>query len=581
MKNLFFAGVLLILCTMQLNAQESSVKILLNEEERFRFESIQLIFVNPSHHVMIGDSVGMNDTANANTMENTFLGFKAGAVNRDSWNTFLGARAGENHTTGYDNVFVGGWAGRYDSAGIFNTYVGANAGIYNKTGNRNTFIGRNTGVYSDSSSSNTFIGYNAGYYHSGGLYNVFVGRNAGAFSGRFSPVDNNTYLGGFAGQNNIYGQGNVFIGYQAGINDTSSSKLYISNTDTVPPLIYGEFDTQLLRFNAKRIEIRGSLENTIIGDSSGVWTTGDKNTFVGYRAGYSNTNGNGNTFIGRVAGHSNLDGSGNVFIGNFSGHANTSGGNNVILGISAGRVNTEGSLNVIIGTTSGFYNTTGGENVFLGTSAGAANQTGSYNTYLGRGTGWNNTEGNHNVFIGYRAGTNETGSDRLYISNSDTIAPLIYGEFDNELLRIHGTLDIKGIYQFPIVDGTSGQCMQTDGSGTLGWAKPGGDFSNGGEAGGADRSLGNTDDFALSFKTNDMTRLHLNNNGNIGIGTTTPSAKLDIYNTTGYNQLRMQTSYTPTGSSDNNGHTGDIAWDDDYVYIKTSTVWKRAALTTW
>jgi hypothetical protein len=69
-------------------------------------------------------------------------------------------------------------------------------------------------------------------------------------------------------------------------------------------------------------------------------------------------------------------------------------------------------------------------------------------------------------------------------------------------------------------------------------------------------------------------------NGNIGIGTTTPTAKLHIQGATGYNQLRLATSYTPTSTSDANGDVGCIAWDDNYLYIKVSTGWKRVALSS-
>ncbi len=66
----------------------------------------------------------------------------------------------------------------------------------------------------------------------------------------------------------------------------------------------------------------------------------------------------------------------------------------------------------------------------------------------------------------------------------------------------------------------------------------------------------------------------------LGIGINVPTAKVDISNATGYNQFRLRTTYTPTGSADANGNTGDIAWDDDYMYIKTSTGWKRNVLST-
>jgi hypothetical protein len=67
--------------------------------------------------------------------------------------------------------------------------------------------------------------------------------------------------------------------------------------------------------------------------------------------------------------------------------------------------------------------------------------------------------------------------------------------------------------------------------------------------------------------------------GNVGIGTTAPTARLHVAGATGYNQLRLQTPYTPTGSNDPNGNVGDICWDNNYIYVKTSTGWRRAPLS--
>ena len=69
-------------------------------------------------------------------------------------------------------------------------------------------------------------------------------------------------------------------------------------------------------------------------------------------------------------------------------------------------------------------------------------------------------------------------------------------------------------------------------------------------------------------------------NRRVGIGTTNPTANLDVNGVDGYNQIRMRTSFTPTGTADANGNTGDIAWDDDCIYIKTGGGWKRATLST-
>jgi hypothetical protein len=68
--------------------------------------------------------------------------------------------------------------------------------------------------------------------------------------------------------------------------------------------------------------------------------------------------------------------------------------------------------------------------------------------------------------------------------------------------------------------------------------------------------------------------------GDVGIGNVLPTSRLDVSGTAGHNQLRLRQSYTPTGTADPNGQTGDIAWDNSFVYVKTSAGWKRATLST-
>lgn len=62
--------------------------------------------------------------------------------------------------------------------------------------------------------------------------------------------------------------------------------------------------------------------------------------------------------------------------------------------------------------------------------------------------------------------------------------------------------------------------------------------------------------------------------------TGTPTSAVDITGATGYTQLRLRTSITPSGSADGAGNTGDWAWDDNFIYVKVSTGWKRSALST-
>ena len=80
-----------------------------------------------------------------------------------------------------------------------------------------------------------------------------------------------------------------------------------------------------------------------------------------------------------------------------------------------------------------------------------------------------NTTGQRNIYLGYQAGQNATGNDKLYIENSSSNSPLIYGEFNNDLVRINGTLNINNAFSFPTADGTNGQILATNGSGAVTW----------------------------------------------------------------------------------------------------------------
>ena len=65
--------------------------------------------------------------------------------------------------------------------------------------------------------------------------------------------------------------------------------------------------------------------------------------------------------------------------------------------------------------------------------------------------------------------------------------------------------------------------------------------------------------------------------GNVGIGTTAPSALLDINSDT----FRVRTSRTPS-SATATGNAGDVCWDANYIYVCTATnTWKRSAISTW
>jgi len=118
------------------------------------------------------------------------------------------------------------------------------------------------------------------------------------------------------------------------------------------------------------------------------------------------------------------------------------GTNNTFVGELAGNFTTSGSgLNTGLGSRALYSVSTGLGNVAVGRNVLDSLADGSTNTAIGFSAGDNLVSGSGNVFIGNRAGDAETGSNKLYISNSSS-NNLIYGEFNNDLVRINGTLEV-------------------------------------------------------------------------------------------------------------------------------------------
>ncbi|MCO6175014.1 hypothetical protein NHF50_08135 [Flavobacterium sp. NRK F10] len=124
---------------------------------------------------------------------------------------------------------------------------------------------------------------------------------------------------------------------------------------------------------------------------------------------------------------------------------------------SGSNSSTNATNNVFIGASAGLFNFTGRNNTFIGSFAGSTNVTGYENVYIGINAGPDDADDAHgNVFIGAYSGFNETGSNKLYISNSDTNLPLIWGDFAEEQLKFNGKVGIGyGFGNYPTTTGTA------------------------------------------------------------------------------------------------------------------------------
>jgi hypothetical protein len=173
----------------------------------------------------------------------------------DDENTFAGKEAGEANTDGFGNTFIGMDAGRANTTGFGNTFIGRGAGFTNTDKWCHTFVGYGAGYHNDEGVYNTFIGETAGYENTDGHWNTFVGVSAGRSN---DTGEANTFIGMGAGSNNVIGSHNVFLGYTAGYHETESHRLYIESTYNSTPLIYGRFDTNVVRINGD-LEYTGTL----------------------------------------------------------------------------------------------------------------------------------------------------------------------------------------------------------------------------------------------------------------------------------------------------------------------------------
>lgn len=180
-----------------------------------------------SHNTVLGHSAG--ETANSGATHNTLVGHQAGrAINGGDYNTGIGCNSLYNVANGIMNTGVG-YQALSACRGIYNTGSGAQSGLQVSTGQYNTLSGYQAGYAIGAANNNTVSGAKAGRYLDG-ANNVIAGYEAG------------------------YGGGNhtncVLLGFQAARNLTDlSNKLYIENSNSNSPLIYGDFGTNFLRIN--------------------------------------------------------------------------------------------------------------------------------------------------------------------------------------------------------------------------------------------------------------------------------------------------------------------------------------------
>ena len=178
-----------------------------------------------------------------------------------------------------------------------------------------------------------------------------------------------------------------------------------------------------------RLDLNDSLNNTFIGDNSGLAnSSGNFNTGLGYRSLFSNTTGYGNVAIGVQSLNLSTEGNLNIAIGYQSLSSNTLGGHNIALGYQGLSSNTLGIQNISLGFKSLLNNLSGGYNSVIGVESLSENTTGSFNNAFGyqagkfitNGTTANST-GYNSIFIGKETRANADGETNQIVIGDTAI----------------------------------------------------------------------------------------------------------------------------------------------------------------
>lgn len=367
---------------------------------------------------------------------------------KDDGAIYLGSDGSEYARIKTDSTYsaiFGYQAGYSLTTGQYHILVGYQAGYSLAEGSCNILVGYRTG-YSlanmDTSGGNIMMGNNAGYSATTAFHNILIGAAAGL---NFTTASKNVAIGLEAvSQTEHTGSYSVYVGYQAGYLSSASNTIAVgyfagSRTTGESNTFIGHIASPFCTSGTYNIGIGA---NALYGDTNGF--TGSYNIGIGYNTGYSLTTGSGNIFIGYGAGYSQTTNVQSVFIGYNAGKYYSTGSNNIGIGRSA----LSGD-----GTSKG----TGDFNIGIGYATGYSLTTGNYNILQGYQAGYSLATGQKNVFIGYQAGYNETGSDMLYISNSNSATPLIKGDFANSKILFNADISIQSTQAFYFGDeGTDG-----------------------------------------------------------------------------------------------------------------------------
>jgi hypothetical protein len=252
----------------------------------------------------------------------------------------------------------------------------------------------------------------------------------------------NIFLGVGTGRLDCSGYSNFAFGYNALTNITSGNSNIAIGTRSLE-LIQGGYQNVAVGSGALQHQAAAGVGCVAVGsDALGGMGNLMYGTAIGTRAGSVQT-GSGATYGGYECGKVARNADNNSAWGAYAMYKTTTGDYNTAVGMRALYSNISGSSNCAFGIQA-LDNSTSNNNTAVGTHSLIGVTSGGNNTGLGMDCLYTTTTGTGNVALGYQAGYGWTGSNALFIenSNADSASALIYGRFDTDRLRLNCNVGI-------------------------------------------------------------------------------------------------------------------------------------------
>ena len=233
----------------------------------------------------------------------------------------------------------------------------------------------------------------------------------------------------------------------------------------------------------------------------------------------------------------------NTIFGSSALFNNTSGNNTVAFGYNVLYNNTTGNYNTASGSQVLYNNTTGSYNTAIGYNAGSTLITGNYNTYIGSGAVPSNTNVTNEIVVGGANSLTQNvgnGSNTIKVGNNGIVRTILNGNVSiGTTPPTDSRLNLNGSYQqiggtMAITNNQPSNYSQiwlyNDSVLGYGWFLNG--LLNGLDGGAKTGTLRN--DYgtlrlqAKNGSTNSSYGITILSNGNVGIGSASPSYRLDV-----------------------------------------------------